>query len=223
MAAVLAALGGLAAAEGTPRQAGPAEPAAQRNRMTTSIEQALSATGPAYEAAEEQLIRAVGQLGAATSVADPVAGLALAAVLSWQGPRAATRTAALQYLENIERRLAGTAVGSPPPVGVANDLTLRFGDGVSDLMAVRLAKSPHWPRWKTFGALLYLEQHKPRLATAALLRFAVEAADEEARELAVSTLRDIRDPDLASKLQAERTHQAGQGRSLDALAAALKP
>jgi hypothetical protein len=185
--------------------------------MTTLIQQAATATGPAYEAAEDALLRGSDPavLGAQPRDPDPFVGLLLNTIQAWNGARPQAHVDALHYLDEIEARMARTAAGSPSPTGVANDLTLRFGDAVADLLALRLVKADHWPRWKTFGALLYLDQHKPRAATSALLRFAAETKDDEARNTAVATIRTTADAELAPKLAAEQRYQASRGRSAE--------
>jgi hypothetical protein len=65
-----------------------------------------------------------------------------------------------------------------------------------------------------FGVLLYLDQHRQPLATAPLLRFAAETDDEEARDLALATVRATADPELPAKVQAEEDHQAGRGKPM---------
>jgi hypothetical protein len=196
----------------------PAAVAGQEMTMEKLFETALQAQGPEYLRSEAALLgggeAARKALQLHLNDLDPLVRLLAGLLIDWQQARPGAHQAALDYLDRIGPALARTAAGSPSPVGVANDLTLRFGASVVDLLAVRLIKSPEWPRWRMFGVLLYLNEHKLALATAPLLRFAAESADEEARELALETVRATPDPDLAAKVAAEERHQALRGRNV---------
>jgi len=194
--------------------------------MEKHFDTAVLAQGPDYLRSEAALLgggeAARNTLQAHLNDVDPMARLLAGLLLAWQQARPSAHQAALDYLDKIGPALARTAVGGPSPTGVANELTLRFGASAVDLLAVRLIKSPEWPRWRTFGVLLYLAQHKLALATAPLLRLAVETDDEEARELALETVRATVDPELAVKVAAEERRQAARGGNVPLSSVLLK-
>jgi hypothetical protein len=176
--------------------------------METLFEEARVSMGADYLSAERKLrgagAAAVPTLRAKLQHPDYIARSIAKCLLNWIEGRGAEFQAALDYLDFIPRRLAKTPVGSPPPVGVAAELTDRYAARVTEFLAVRLVKSPGWPSWQSEGVLLYLREHKVASTTAPLIRFAVETQREPWRAIAIEVVKAANDPELASKIVAER-------------------
>lgn len=188
-------------------------PSETKKAMETLFEEARVNSGDAYLTAERKLREAgpaaIPTLRANFQHSDYVARLIAKCLLDAIEGRSAECKAALDYLDFIPKRLAKTPVGSPPPVGVAAELTDRFGARVAECLALRLVKSPDWPSWKSEGVLLYLSEHKVPSTIAPLIRFAVETPREPWRKIATEAIKAANDPDRTSKIAAER-HLAEQ-------------
>jgi len=180
--------------------------------MSTAFDRALDATGADYLRRELD-VRQAAPVDAAESArvreaiahGDPTARLLARVVLDWGGAKRADFDAALAYLDQVPGKLRRTAMGKPSPSGTESYLSLHFGDGVAELLALRLIKEDAWPAWKARAVVLYLTPPRHRLpsTTSALIRFAIETADQESRELAIAGIRAIADPALASQVSAE--------------------
>ena len=80
-----------------------------------------------------------------------------------------------------------------------------------EILALRLVKVPSLPRWYALGVLLYLGEQRQSGVTGALLRFAVDTADPERRRCAVEAIGKIADPNVRTKVEAERARVARIG------------
>lgn len=196
--------------------------------MEQLLDDAVRSRGADYLRSEAAL-RAGGAAAAAALLqihrrdADPLVRLIVGVLQVWAGAQSAEYDAALDWLAQLPRRFERTPLGEPPPVGVANELSERYGARVVELLALRLVKQPTWPRWCTLGVLLYLEQQRRATSTDALLQFAADTGDAEARSLALQALRAVADPAQPAKLQALRQRLAAAGRALPAELEVLQP
>ena len=134
--------------------------------METVFEKAVMSYGRDYLDAEQTLRdggpAALSVLQENLQHIDPVARLMVSCLLRWMEGRAPEFQAALDYLDYIPKKLAQTPVGAPRAVGVANDLSERFGAAAVDIVALRLAKDSDWPRWKVLGVVFYLSVRPER-------------------------------------------------------------
>ena len=188
--------------------------------MDEVVAQAAASSGRAYVALEEQL-RAGGQeatdpLRRRLADPDPVNQLMARVLLAWIAGQAPECSEALEYLQALERRLAKTPVGSPPPVAVATELDDRFGPRVAECLALRLVKELDWPHWRVMGVLFYLRDQQVAETTSALLRFGTLTSNDAWRQAAVEAIQAIQDPDLRRKLDLERQRLTAAGQSLPA-------
>lgn len=188
--------------------------------MDAVVAQAAASSGQAYLGLEEQL-RAGGReatdaLRLRLTDPDPVNQLMARVLLAWMEGRAPECPEALEYLEALERRLAKTPVGSPPPVGVAAELDDRFGPRAAECLALRLVKELDWPHWRVMGVLFYLRDQRVPETTSALVRFVALTAEDGWRKAAVEAIQAIQDPELGRKLALERQRLAAVGKSLPA-------
>lgn len=186
--------------------------------MDPVVAQATTSSGREYVALEERL-RAGGQealvaLRRRLADPDPVNQLMASVLIGWIEGRAAECQAALEFLDSLERRLAKTPVGNPPPVGVAAELDDRFGPRVAECLALRLVKENDWPHWRVMGTVLYLRDQKVPATTSALVRFAALTPNPAWQKGAVEAIAAIQDPDLPRKLDIERQRLASTGKTL---------
>ena len=189
--------------------------------FSSDFNQALVAQGVQYLALEDKLrdeiapdpAKAAQEL-AHVAKAEPIADLMATVLLGWVGKDKGDFVQALDYLEKIGPKLKRSAVGYPPPLGVAGRLADTYSDRVADLLALRLVKQEDWPHWRVEGVLLYLQECKKATTTSALLRFAMEARLTVWRHDALETVRAIGDPDLAAKLTYEKARQRTLGRPI---------
>lgn len=183
--------------------------------MDTLFQKAIESRGKDYLDAEYLLRQggsaAVNTLYQNRNHPDPIARLIVESLLLWLQGKASEHQAALDYLDYIPKRLAKTPVGSPPPLGVSNELRDRFGDRVANFLALRLVKQDDWLRWRVISILFYLSEQKLPSTTYALIRFAVETPNEEARNYAIEAIKAIGDKDLKAKLSFERSRLQGLG------------
>ena len=195
--------------------------------MDWRFRNAIESRRDAYLDAEYQIRRrgmdAMNALSQHTKDPDPIAALTAGVLLGWIQGEAPRFQAALDYLEYIPRRFAATPVGFPPPIGVANALKQRFGNGVADFLALRLVKENDWPRWRVVGILFYLKEQKLASTTSALLRFSMETDSEEARGYAIEAIQAIADPELAAKIQLERQRLESRHQTLVTVLESLTP
>jgi hypothetical protein len=175
--------------------------------MDETFEAALIETDEAYRKAEAGLVaggpEAVELLRG--HLADPrrlVRFIAetLLAVAEGRCPQYASALDSLDALEAMKRE---TPALRPNPEGVATLLTRKFGASVAEPLALRLAKELHWPDWKVYGVLLYLEAHKPAAIAPALLRFAVQTRNPRARQLALEIFSSLPEEDRQECLREE--------------------
>jgi hypothetical protein len=186
--------------------------------MATPFEQALATRGHSYLEAEHLIVS-----GGAASAAelrrnlthpDPfVRGMARALLPVTEG-RAPEFRAALEYLARLPARIARTPIGKPSPSGTAAYLDQHFAGRAAEPLAVRLVKQPEWPRWQVMAVLLHLQHQALPATNAALIRFAVQTADPEARDVAVETVLASQDPELLGKLTGEHQRLHAQGAAL---------
>jgi hypothetical protein len=119
-----------------------------------------------------------------------------------------------RYFEGLERWFRGKVVGTPPVHGVVEALSSRFGPRLAEVLALRLARMPSAPAWRTLTALGFLERHPSPTATDALIRFATTTTVPHFQETAARVLSKMPDPELARKLRDEQGRLAQAGRSL---------
>jgi hypothetical protein len=209
-----------------------AEPRAQqqlllqrRRSMDEVVTQAAASSGQQYLALEGELRRggpdAMAALRRWLADPDPVTRLMATVLLAWMEGRAPDCQGALEYLDAIERRLAKTPVGNPPPVGVAAELADRFGPRAAECLALRLVKETDWPHWRVMGVLFYLRDQRVPATTSGLVRFAATTPNEAWQKAAVEAIEAIQDPDLSGKLDLERRRLALTGRNLPDILRAL--
>ncbi len=202
---------------------------------------AMAAKDEAYLDAEKQLraagTAAVGELRRHQADAEPIACLFADTLIPWIEGASPDNDAALAYLDELPVRIARTPAGTPRADGIPWYLRRHYQDRVVPIMALRLVMVPSLPRWYALGVASYLGEQRNRTATSALVRFAVETrepaglgrprprspADEERWRLAVDAIKEIADPDLRSKLEAERACLARRGRRLPVDIDALAP
>ncbi len=175
--------------------------------FATVVAGAIHARGDEYLLLERQLLAegdaAASALATRLDDDDGVAQLLAGVVLQWIRGERPEYAAALEYLDRVARVVEGTPVPFPPPEAVARYLSREFAGRAADLLALRLAKEVgSWPAWKSTAVLLYLGERKEPATTAALLRIAVEAA--QWRTMALWAIRQIADPELRAKIDAER-------------------
>ena len=186
--------------------------------MDVLFEQAVISKGADYLAAEQGLRT---QPGAAEPVLrrnlanpDGMARMLAEVLLAWTGNMAREYQQTLDYLDYLPARLARTPISSPSPTGIAGYLNKHFDGRVAEFLALRLLKSPDWPRWRVLGVLFYLKDQKLPSTTAALIRYAAETANQEFAASAVEAIRSIPDPDLRKKIAAERRRAEQRGERL---------
>lgn len=172
--------------------------------------EALSATGPAYLAAEQEL-RAMGPalspvLAAQRTHADPMARLLAEVLQQAAAGSAAKQSKAITFIHEFGDGMEGMVIDTPPPSGLDRSLESDFAAGVVELLALRLIKETGWPDWRVSGVLLYLVRHTNGhpLITVPLIRFAVSTSDEELRTWAVEGLSKQPDEMLLVPLKQER-------------------
>jgi len=159
-------------------------PTMERKLMDNIFDNAVYLYGQEYLDAEMNL-RNGGQLtlntlrAKASQHPDPIAILIASCLQKWIQGSVPEFQQALDYLDYIPKRLAQTPAGVPRPIGVANDLNERFSSKVRELLALRLLKESHWPRWKTLGVIYYLKEQASNSTTSALIRFAAETQQTE--------------------------------------------
>lgn len=177
--------------------------------MATLFQKAIESRGNDYLDAEFLLRQgnsdAINTLCQNRNHPNPIARLMVESLLLWMEGKTSEYQAALDYLDYIPKRLAKTPVGVPPPIGVSNELSDRFGSRVADFLALRLVKQDDWPRWRVIGILFYLKEQKLPSTTSALIRFAAETENDEARSHAIEAIKAIADEELKVKLQIERS------------------
>jgi hypothetical protein len=190
--------------------------------------QTLAATGPAYPAHEQALVARGDEVALAALLRQHAAAdvalprLLAQVVLAWRTPVQADFAAALQYFETVPARLARTPVGKPRPDGVEGYLTKNFGNRLTKLLALRLVKQTDWPAWQVMGVLFYLRKHRDPETTAALVRFALTTAQDEWRDYALDTLRELQDAALARKVAAEIALARAEERAIPPAVRALE-
>jgi hypothetical protein len=189
--------------------------------FSDDFNQALAAQGVQYLALENKLRDEIvpDPQKAAQELAhlannEPIAQLMATVLLGWVGKDKSDFFEALDYLEKIGPKMSRSAIGYPPPLGVADRLAALFRDRVAELLALRLVKQEDWPHWRIEGVLQYLQECKKATTTSALLRFAMEAKDDEWRSDAIAAVKAIGDPDLAAKLTYEKARQRTFGRPI---------
>lgn len=180
----------------------------QMDNMNTIFAKALKSRGQAYLDAE-YLLRQGGKealniLSQSKNHKDPVARLMVETLIVWIQKEETNYQTALSYLDNLPKRYTRTPLNAPPPVSVAYTLNEDFGNGVANVLALRLVKEQDWPHWRVAGVLLYLEEQKLPSTTSALLRFAIETKSDEERGYAIETIQAINDPDLQVKISIEK-------------------
>ena len=176
--------------------------------MDALFQKAIESYGKDYLDAEYQLRQggsaAMNTLRQNRNHPDPIARLMVECLFLWMQGKAPEFQAALDYLDDAPKRVEGTRLLAPPPISIAYVLNKRFGSRVADFLALRLVKEKDWPRWRIAGILLYLEEQKLPSTTSALIRFASETENNEARGYAIEAIKAIADPDLKTKLGVER-------------------
>lgn len=193
-----------------------------RSRMQDTLDRALAKTGAEYVAAERDLAGAFRSGASAPVMRDPVAQLVVTAARNWNGELGADYAGALEYLDNIERWVKGTAVGTPPPEAVATYLERHYANRVAGLMALRLLKQPEWPRWKITGVLLYLRKEGSGEGLPALLRFVHATPSAEYRKMALEAIMAARDASLDDKIAAEKAALEAKGEAAPAVLVELE-
>jgi hypothetical protein len=183
--------------------------------------QALDAEDDAYLRAESRL-RGSGHAILEPQLAnpDPVGRLLAGVLLEWAETEDPGFDKALQYLDLVERRFAGTVIGVPPVGPVVDNLSTTFGNRLAEFLALRLVKVPTMAEWRARTTLTYLQQHPTPAVTDALLRYAA-TAPSPLQAAAVRGITLARDPILTSKIAAEQTRLAASGRSLPPAVAQL--
>jgi hypothetical protein len=182
----------------------------ERHTVSATFDRTLEAAGPDYLRGELDLRQAAPldpalnqRMREVSAHGEPIARLLAQVVLDWGGAKRADFDAALAYLDRLPGKLARTAMGKPSPTGTESYLTLHFADRVAELLALRLIKEDAWPPWKTRAVIFYLTAHRLPSTTTALIRFAIETADAESRDLAIAGVRAIGDPTQATQVAAE--------------------
>ena len=205
----------------SPGTATPDKGDTMQTTLSDDFNQALVAQGVQYLALESKLRDEIAPdpQKAAQSLAnlvkaEPIAQLMATVLLGWVGQDKGDSIEALDYLDKIGPKLKRSAVGHPRPAGVAGRLADSYSDRVANLLALRLVKQEDWPHWRVEGVLQYLQECKKATTTSALLRFAMEAKDEEWRRDAIETVKSIGDPDLAAKLTFEKARQRTLGKPI---------
>jgi hypothetical protein len=206
---------------------GPDEARAEKKaeHMQASFEdlfdEALVAQGTIYLSCEQKLrdlIRANQQNLAEAKKhladAEPIAALLASVLLDWNKKSATEFSVALDYLDRVGPKVRRTAIGYPPPLGIADYLKSHFADRVAQLLALRLTKQDDWPPWRISGIVFYLGSCRMPATTAALLRFAMEARLPQWRADAVEAIKEIGDKDLAAKLAVEKARARSMGRAV---------
>lgn len=192
--------------------AAPTPPQEAKTMIDKTFAEAVTAMGKDYLDAEKKLRDAGAAAGPALRAQenhpDPVGRLLARCLADWVEGKAPNNDKALQHLDELPARKARTVMQVPSPSGTAAYLTKHFGASVVDCLALRLVKAVDWPHWRVMAVLLYLQQHKPPTATAALVRFVAETSNDEHRDLALQVLKEVDDPDLAAKIAFERARLA---------------
>lgn len=118
-----------------------------------------------------------------------------------------TFDAALAYLEEVEQFAAETPMLVPPPEAVAEYLFRHFGEAVSLLLGVYLAKLDDvWPAWKKLGTILYLGKLPGSVASEPLIQFIASTVDDRARTFAVQSLAGVGDAEALARLESVVNH-----------------
>lgn len=195
--------------------------------MENTFERAVSNYGVDYVRAEN-LLRSGGEDAKTTLRSnlvnpDPIAQLLARVLLELIEGTKPEDQKALDYLDNLPRRLARTPVTMPPPTGVATELKERFGDRAAEFLSMRLVKGTDWPRWRALGVILYLQDQRLTTTTAPLIRFAADTKDDSLRKAAIDAIKKIHDPDLQKKVAAERQRLEPQKRLLPPALSDLAP
>lgn len=147
------------------------------------IERAIVATGQDFLNAERELIarrdEAEPVLTKRAVDSDPlrrfIVGL-LAEQVCWPWLVEDAR-AAQELLDGVGHRYEHTAAGSPPPIGVARNLSKKFGERVAGDLTSRLLKQDDWPHWRVFAVLVYLQDYPDYDALPALEAYAARALE----------------------------------------------
>ena len=126
-------------------------------------------------------------------------------------------------LEVAEVLAEGSIVGTPPAPAVADGLYFQYQEQSALRAALLLVKRDGYEPWKTRTLLVYLELCKDSSTTEGLLRFAVENTDDELRRLAVKVVRQIDDPDLATRVAYERDRASSRNLAIPAEVTDLAP
>ena len=192
---------------------------AKDQTMDEIFRRAVQQAGQDYVDAERELLQggaaAVVTLRAQlTGNRDPLARLVAECVLDQIEGRKPEYAEAMAYIDGLPLKLARTPITSPSPTGIASYLTKHYGDRVAPYLALRLVKGTDWPRWKVNGVLFYLRDQRVPATSFPLLRFAVETGVDEWRGTAVEALRNIEDPGLRAKIEAERQRLQRERRTL---------
>jgi hypothetical protein len=195
------------------------------DRISALINRALVSEDEAWLRAEQAVLDAVAageSVESGGAHADPLGRLLL--------ETARTRVAAgdddpmrkaTQYLDRVEARFVRTAALVPSIVGVVEVLTRAFGPRLTGSFALRLSQQPSAAHWRVMTKLAYLDEHKDPATTDALIRFAARTSLPIHERAAVQVLRELGDPALASKLEAERSRLLAAGRTLSPALASL--
>jgi hypothetical protein len=180
--------------------------------MNTTFDLAVEKTGPEYLGLEADLRRSarsgsqeLESIRKHLTSPDPLVRLLATVLLDWAGAKESDFKSALEYLERLPVETRKTIVRVPSPTGTESYLTLRFGDRVTELLALRLVKEQDWPQWKVLAVIFYLKAHKVPSTTSALIRFAITTTNDKWRGFALEALREIKDPELSAKLAIEVT------------------
>jgi hypothetical protein len=188
----------------------------EQTNLETIVEQALASTDEAYLEAESLLFESQVPSSAAsggTPNGDPIAVL-MRHVATSPGPSPDEVKRASQYLDGAERWAARTIRGNPSPDGVVDNLSRLAGPRLAEWFALRLVQVRNMPDWRVRAALGYIERHPTSTVTGAVIRFAGATEVPAQQALAARVLRRISDPQLSSKMAAERTRLAALGRKL---------
>ena len=178
------------------------------------FEAAIAAHAQDYRALEYELRRhpdTAAWLAAVPPWIDPLEALLARVIHAWiHDP--GDQQAALAHLDAEPGRFEGTPMRSPIPLGTADDLFTAFGARLVPLLAVRLVKDTDDPPWRVFTKIFYLGQARDPRATVPLVRFVATTPVERHRHYGAQALRDIGDPDLVAKLEAEEREATRRGR-----------
>ncbi len=180
----------------------------QMEDINIIFNKALKSRGKAYLDAE-YLLRQGGKetltlLSQNKNHKDPIARLMVGTLMIWMQEEEPKYQIALDYLDNLPKKYARTPISAPPPISVAYMLNEDFYNSVANVLALRLIKENEWPYWRIIGVLLYLKEQKLPSTTSALIRFAIETKDDEARGYAIEAIQAINDPDLKVKILIEK-------------------